>query len=148
MAKPSVYVITGASRGLGLELTKQVRVEHVLMILEDFSLLLILRIKGTCTKSSRTFRRCWSHEHALRLLQLLERGDEVVAAARDPASSSGLQSLQKEHTKQLSFVTLDTSDAASIQVAQNFCVYVAAFESISMSLFVRSVVSPFDTAWY
>ena len=58
----------------------------------------------------------------------------MVAAARDPTSSLGLQRLQKEHTKQLSFVTLDTSDAASIRVAQTFCVYIAAFETVSMSL--------------
>jgi len=41
----------------------------------------------------------------------------VIAAARAPASSSGLQSLQKEYPKQLAFVTLDTSDEASVKVA-------------------------------
>lgn len=86
--------------------------------------------EGTFTSISQSLFRCCSHEPALRLLQLLERGDAVVAAARDPASSTGLQTLQKEYPKQLSFVTLDTSDAASIQVAQTFCIYIAALQKL------------------
>lgn len=56
-------------------------------------------------------------ESLLCLSQLLGQGDTVIAAARSPSTSSGLQSLQKEHPKGLSFVTMDTSDESSIQAS-------------------------------
>ena len=51
-------------------------------------------------------------------LQLLERGDTVVAAARNPPSSSGLMALQKQHPQTLSIITLDTADTSSVEVCQ------------------------------
>ena len=48
--------------------------------------------------------------------QLLERGDTVVAAAREPSSSSGLMALQKQHPQTLSLITLDTADASAVEV--------------------------------
>ena len=48
--------------------------------------------------------------------QLLERGDTVVAAARNPPSSLGLMALQKQHPQTLSLITLDTADTSSVEV--------------------------------
>ncbi|KAK9905692.1 hypothetical protein WJX75_004687 [Coccomyxa subellipsoidea] len=69
--KDLVYVVTGASRGLGLEF----------------------------------------------VTQLLHKGHLVVAAARNPKKSSGLESLASKYGSALTLVTLDVSDADSIKAA-------------------------------
>lgn len=63
-----VALVTGASRGLGLEFTRQ----------------------------------------------LLERGDHVFAAARNPAGSPGLTGLAAHHGDRLNLVALDVADPVSI----------------------------------
>ena len=49
-------------------------------------------------------------------LQLLHKGHLVVAAARNPKKSSGLESLASKYGSALTLVTLDVSDADSIKV--------------------------------
>ena len=49
--------------------------------------------------------------------QLLERGKTVVAGARKPQGSQGLQELAKTYPKQLTLVVLDISSEASIEVS-------------------------------
>lgn len=46
--------------------------------------------------------------------QFIEKGNHVVAAVRDPDSSSGLKQLKANHAKDLSVVALDVADTASI----------------------------------
>ncbi|MCR9159969.1 MAG: SDR family oxidoreductase [Nannocystaceae bacterium] len=48
---------------------------------------------------------------------LLERGREVVATSRDPASSEALAALAKTHGERLLTVPLDVEDEASIEAA-------------------------------
>jgi len=66
-----IYVVTGTSRGIGLEL----------------------------------------------VTQLLARGDHVVATARKPDESTGLQELAKTHKDSLKTVQMDIQDAESIKAA-------------------------------
>lgn len=49
-------------------------------------------------------------------MQLLERGNHVVAAARNPGKATGLQDLSTKFGSALTLVTLDVSDAGSIEV--------------------------------
>ena len=66
-------VITGASRGIGLELTRQA----------------------------------------------LDKGDQVLAAARDPKSSKGLTELEKKYSGKLKLLAVDvSSDGAAEQIAE------------------------------
>lgn len=69
MAITTTYFITGTSRGLGLELVRQ--------LLQD------------------------SNVH-------------VIAAARNPSSSTGLQELKKSHPSQLKLVALEVTDPAAV----------------------------------
>ncbi len=64
-------LITGANRGLGLELTRQ----------------------------------------------YLERGDQVVAASRQPEAARELQALRRQYPERLALVALDVTDDASIAAA-------------------------------
>ena len=50
-------------------------------------------------------------------MQLLERGDKVIAAVRSPDKAPLLQPLHEQHGDQLLVVKLDTSDAASIKAS-------------------------------
>ncbi len=65
-----VYVVTGASRGIGFELVRQ----------------------------------------------LIKRGDTVIAAARNPASSTALVELQKAHQSELDLIELDVEKPETIKV--------------------------------
>eukprot|EP00892_Ulva_mutabilis_P005271 jgi/Ulvmu1/3115/UM015_0155.1 len=46
--------------------------------------------------------------------QFIDKGNHVVAAVRDPDSSPGLKQLKASHAKQLTVITLDVADTASI----------------------------------
>ncbi len=50
------------------------------------------------------------------LVQLLERGSLVVAAARNPDKAPGLADLQKKYESALTPVKQDVADSASIKV--------------------------------
>ncbi len=67
------YLVTGASRGIGLEFTRQ----------------------------------------------LLERGDQVFAACRQPDAAAGLQALKARHGDRLVIIQLDVSDPASITASHD-----------------------------
>jgi len=49
-------------------------------------------------------------------VQLVKRGDTVVATARNPSSAPELKALHDEYPKSMSLVTMDTSDASSVEV--------------------------------
>lgn len=59
---------------------------------------------------------CRHHDQNLLHLQLLHKGHRVVAAARSPSKSSGLDSLASKYGSALTLVTLDVSDPSSIKV--------------------------------
>ncbi len=50
------------------------------------------------------------------LLQLLERGHTVAAAARAPQKSSELQALAKQYPSTLKLITMDVLDTTSVAV--------------------------------
>ena len=85
-----IYVVTGTSRGIGLEL----------------------------------------------VTQLLARGDHVVATARKPDESSGLQELAKAHKDSLKIVQMAVQDAESIKARGAFMCHVALLCRRSLKLYV------------
>ncbi len=51
------------------------------------------------------------------VMQLLQRGHKVIAAARNPHKAKGLTSLAAKYGAALTLVTLDVADSATIKVS-------------------------------
>lgn len=98
----SVYVaITGANRGLGLEFAKQVGI-----------VLTVFCTPGSAPLQSTKCSAAW-----LSLpVQLLEKGNIVIATCRNPQKADTLNELANTHKDKLIILPLDVMDEASVKV--------------------------------
>ena len=68
------------------------------------------------------------------LMQVLEAGDAVVAAARKPEQSPGLVKLKQQYGKALHLVRLDVNDGASVKVRTGSLHPVPAWSVVCVNL--------------
>ena len=127
----SIYLVSGANRGLGLEHVKQVRdssCSHVpgCALHSDAT-----KPQGSYGTHACRSGDCWRFGDILAhacpsevtgqaccmAVQLLERGDTVIAGVRNPSNAPLLQPLHDHYGDNLLVVKLDVSDSASITQA-------------------------------
>lgn len=101
MTPAGVWVVTGASRGIGVEFVRQVFTFRQACM--PLSLLCVLFVSYGGLSSFQ--------------ILLLEH-TTVIACARSPEHASDLQELKAQHKDRLQLVTLDVADTSSIHVRQ------------------------------